>query len=169
MKVVLAAVIAIASVGCASKYVPPEGTSPVVQRDINANYDAVWTAVVDKFASDLIAIKTIEKDSGIIAAEKPIAVPAEWTQYVDLGTLNGVRIGTTDDARFLGATMTYNVFVRRMDPSRQQVTVNAGWRGGVLYYDGWKGIWQQVGNVAAVSTGAFERGFLDDIQRRVKP
>ena len=55
------------------------------QRTFDATFDKVWEAIVAYFAKNNISIETIEKASGIIAAQKIFSTAQEAIQYVDPG------------------------------------------------------------------------------------
>jgi hypothetical protein len=95
---------------------PPPKLSPLPTRSTVAagEYDKVWDNVVDFFASRNIAIKTIAKDSGIVAAERA-------------GFDNSVAICDERLLRDFRKIASFNVRVQR-GGSEQRVTVNSEYR-----------------------------------------
>lgn len=81
--------------------------------------DAVWANLVEYFASSNIAIKTIEKDSGIIYAERMFARGMELSNYADCGA--------AAMAAPVGGAADLNVFVRETSTG-VNATVNVRYR-----------------------------------------
>ena len=114
------------------------GTQPVVTDfddsvTLAADYDTVWTAVIQLFAEGNWAIDMVEKDSGIIVTDRlGLDVPYEnLEKYADCGTimLNEKRTPST---------VKFNVFVKRVGDATA-VTINCGFRSlemsGIPTYD----------------------------------
>ena len=105
--------IAIAISGCAS--VPP---APLTRADtvVNASFGKTWDAVVDYFARSSIPVKTIDRSSGLIAAETTrlagdnsrFATCANWAR------------------KFNPEGASFNALVRG-DSTRSTVRVTASW------------------------------------------
>ena len=116
-KMIYAAALAISLSGCAS--LPTAG--PVERTvQVTKSKDVVWDNLIEFFASKNISIKTIEKDSGIVYAERTTSSAgglSEWTDCGSSGLDTPVRQG-----------LDLNVFVREIgtasDP-KTSVTVNA--------------------------------------------
>lgn len=66
-------------------YIFPKQRNIEKERLYNYKYDEVWESVVHSFASKNIPIKTLEKVSGIIVAEKMIDLSSEIEILVDVG------------------------------------------------------------------------------------
>ncbi|WP_453978583.1 hypothetical protein [Brevundimonas sp. Marseille-Q4549] len=116
-------------------------------RAIPLSKDAVWSNLVEYFAGGNIAIKTIEKDSGIIYAERMFARGNELSAYADCGT----------DAMSapVGGAADLNVFVRETGTG-VTATVNARFR--QTRASGWTGT---VSSTDCASLGSLERVILD--------
>lgn len=96
--------------------------SPVI-RDataVNASFGRTWDAVIDVFAEQNIPIRTMERASGFIAAERTnIAYdtpedPAYGEQFADCGTVGRIVL--------IPGSATYNIVVRG-DSTRSTVKV----------------------------------------------
>lgn len=115
--VMIAAIGALSLAGCA--------TAPLVvpvERSVETTKtkDQVWTNLIEFFASNNISIKTIEKDSGIVYAERTFSGTGGMREWADCGA--------NMMAPPIRQTMDLNVFVREAGPStspKTNVTVNA--------------------------------------------
>lgn len=135
---ILFALICVAS--CAS---PPKTTVFDKSRTYDLSKDAVWEDLLSFFTSNNIQIKTIEKDSGVIYAER-----------------SGVDASMADCGQVpLAAEMvrsgTLNVFVRPAG-SKTQVTVNSDFKI-VRMFD------NQTYTAPCNSTGLLEKSILESI------
>lgn len=72
-------------------YTPPEKTSFENSRTYSENYDQVWKACVAVFAINNFQIKTMDKESGIIAAEA-FYNPSDMNEMVSTGKTTEVQI-----------------------------------------------------------------------------
>ncbi|MEO1035199.1 MAG: hypothetical protein AAFX44_06520 [Pseudomonadota bacterium] len=129
---------------CASTE-PPAEYSVTNQQIFQNDYDAVWNAVVEAFAVNNIAIKTIEKSSGIIAAER--------LGFGDDGMADCGKPGSF--VTFIEPQSDFNVLVRS-STSGTAVMVNAKFS--VYLVDNLDG--NDTGRFECSSTGVFERDFL---------
>ena len=121
---------------------------------INSDFDKTWEAVISYFASSNVPIKTLEKESGIIAAETQ-AFPEEW---VDCGSAGfGVK--------FLPPAIgTFNVFVKRESGGGSFVQVTASFS--IEKYDTFNN--RPMGHVNCNSTGYFEESLLEYVNLHIK-
>lgn len=103
--------------GCATPpaYIPFDNSSTV-----SLSKDEVWSNLVEYFATSNISIKTIEKDSGIIYAERMLAGPSEIASVASCGA--------NFMAPSVGATADMNVFVREEAGGATRVTVTTNFR-----------------------------------------
>lgn len=67
--------LAIAALSClltpaCYRYSPPKIAAPVKEVPVSAPFDRTWQAVIDVFAQSQIPIRTIDKSSGLVVAEK---------------------------------------------------------------------------------------------------
>ena len=69
-------------------YVPPEPKEIKSSRIYNFSYDEVWEGIISFFATTNISIKTLEKDSGIVVAEKSLDDSKEMKDFVDIGYID---------------------------------------------------------------------------------
>jgi hypothetical protein len=134
------AMIALGASSCAT---PPKQHAFDKSRLYATGKDAVWEDVISFFTGNNIQIKTIEKDSGVIYAER--------------SGVDGIMAdcGEAPLATEISRTGTLNVFVRPVG-GKTQVTVNAEFR--ILrMFD------NQTFTGACHSTGVLERSILDSI------
>lgn len=80
----------IAVLGCAST--PPAPPVPRTAVDVNASFGKTWDAVIDVFAARNISIKTLDRASGLIVAERQAVAPDEARSLADCGTAFGVQV-----------------------------------------------------------------------------
>ena len=115
-KAAMTAAAALCLSGCvtAPAYIPIENS-----RSISLSKDEVWSNLVEHFAAGNIAIKTIEKDGGIIYAERMFARGNEVSSFADCGAATF--------ASPVGGAADLNVFVREKDGG-VTATVNARFR-----------------------------------------
>ncbi|MGH2343511.1 hypothetical protein ACRC7T_18755 [Segnochrobactraceae bacterium EtOH-i3] len=107
----VASVIALAA--CAS---PPKETVFDKSNTFAVSKDVAWERLIMFFTENNIQVRTIEKDSGVIYAEKT-------------GFDNGYAdCGTNMLAPDLSRTATFNVFVRPVGGGKTQVTVNSEYK-----------------------------------------
>jgi hypothetical protein len=146
----------------------PNGVPAQLTLEVHAGFDAVWVAVIETFATSTIAIETIEKASGFVAAAQPIdfaGVP-DLVTLVDLGTLNGVWAASRVQAQpgQSSVRVRYNVFVHQGD-TRQLLRVNSTWTGSIAVQgvnSGGAIVPYQVA-LTGNSKGVFERRLLEMI------
>lgn len=69
------------------EYVPPKLIKIENERTYRAKFNKVWESIISFFAYSNIPIKTLEKDSGIIVAEKTLDDVREIEDLVDVGLL----------------------------------------------------------------------------------
>lgn len=110
-----AIVSALALSACAT---PPASYNVVNNRVVPESKDVVWERVVSFFATNNLSIKTIEKDSGIIAAERMISSPT-----TSGGILGWADCGVNAMAPARSQGIDLNVFVRPQGQATQ-ITVN---------------------------------------------
>lgn len=68
---ILLVVIAFGLVGCVT-YAPPQASAPepLPPALVRASFDRTWSTVIDFFADQAIPVKTLDRSSGYIAAER---------------------------------------------------------------------------------------------------
>lgn len=114
--------------------------------------DVVWANIVEYFAAEGIAVKTIEKDSGIIYAER---MQSAVTRLGLGGVGAEADCGSDPFARPLSQSLDLNVFVRPSAGGGTTVTVNARFR------ETRQAMGAQVVSVECASRGLLERDILD--------
>lgn len=142
-----------AALTCAALTMSACATAPTVynvqnSRTVGASKDVVWERVVEFFAMNNLSIKTIEKDSGIIGAERMIAAPSRNGMIGSWASCGSELLMTP-----VGQTADLNVFVR---PVAAGVTVSVNTRfSESRSFDG------PPVSVQCNSTGELERMILD--------
>lgn len=157
------------------QYLPPQGTPPKVSVDSPRPFDETWQAVIEAFAEANTSIKTVEKASGLISAERIIPAVEVAADYVDFGTLDRSDVATSASKppstwRSWASAMTYNVFLKRGTENACNLSVHTAWRGGIQYaeYNAWTGQTVITAiNLDGISTGRFEKDMLRNILRRL--
>ncbi|MRL69871.1 hypothetical protein [Brevundimonas sp. SPF441] len=146
-------VIAAALVSSLSACVTAPAVIPIENsRAIPLTKNEVWANLVEYFATSNIAIKTIEKDSGIIYAERMFARGNDLGGYADCGA--------AALAAPVGGAADLNVFVRET-ATGVNATVNARYRQSRM--SAWDG---SVGSTECASLGTLERSILDAAGKR---
>ncbi|MDE0645470.1 MAG: hypothetical protein OXH84_04435 [Gammaproteobacteria bacterium] len=140
--------------GCASLPQPKH-----IERsfEFDEPFEDVWESVIHFFSSNSIPIKTIEKDSGIIYAEKEYLLPNNVNDFAECPT-EGWELEASD---FLGMKM--NIFVSTHKDDTTKVTVN------LTYQRNYKNIWtDQIDPYECYSTGRMERLVYEEIEKYLK-
>jgi hypothetical protein len=107
----IAALLCASLGGCAT---PPQQHSFDKSQTYPSNFDATWMHLVQYFTSNNIQVKTIEKASGVLYAEKSFV---DYANFADCGK-PGIAL-------VLGTVATLNVFVvSQQGTSTSTVTVN---------------------------------------------
>ena len=115
------AVVAAALGGCVSYTTRPPGAAVLREpTTVNASFGRTWDAVIDVFAEENISIRTIERASGFIAAERTSIAydtredEAYGERLADCGTFGPIRL--------MPRSASYNIVVRG-DSTRSTVRV----------------------------------------------
>jgi hypothetical protein len=149
------AMLALAAAGCARPHISPLAPPPY-RAEVDAGYDATWTALVRAIARHNFSVRAIARDSGVIASEDlvtPIGL------YADCG-----RQG--DDRLEGEALVSFTLFVEPDGAGRTRVQINSlmrtqghrrGSSGGLRL--------QPVYQCA--STGRFEANLIDAVRELV--
>lgn len=127
-------------VSCAT---PPKNTVFEKAKIYDKSKDAIWEDLLSFFTSNNIQIKTIEKDSGVIYAER---------SGIDATMADCGQVPLAVDVQRSG---TLNVFVRSMG-SKTQVTVNSDFKVMRMFDN-------QTYIQACNSTGLLEKSILESI------
>lgn len=116
MKKKLYAAAAILVAGCASAPATYNFDNSAM---IAKSYDDTWSSISRFFTSNNIQIKTIEKDSGLIYAERSTQRPSTPGKIGDIGDCGspGMDISQVN-------TVQLNVFAQEAGPQQTEVTVN---------------------------------------------
>ncbi len=140
-------VLTVGVVGCGSVQAP---APPVPRTDVtavSASFTRTWDAVIDDFASQNVPIKTIDRTSGIVVAERLGVTPEVGRQWADCGS--DMFIG-----KLAPTSATYNVLVRG-DSTKATVRVTVRWtRVGMA-----RGLSTQTVTEECGTTAVWESGF----------
>lgn len=149
MKRFTALAISLAAAACAA---PPALIPIDNSRTLGISKDEAWANAVEYFATGNITIRTIERDSGIIYAERMFGSGNEVAQFADCGTA-GMSVPTS-------TTVDLNVFVREAGDG-VNVTVNT--RFSQQRQSAWD---NSISSVECSSLGVIENRILDAVAGR---
>src|SRR5262245_21537897 len=107
----------LALAGCSRAYVAPVLPSAYTEQ-IDAPYETVWRALVRALARENVQIRTIARDSGVIASE---AVPTTIGLYADCGRFGDERVEGE-------AQLAFTIFVEAVSTAQTAVQVNTRMR-----------------------------------------
>jgi len=147
----------LAVTGCSRPFVSPLAEPPY-RNQTPAGYDATWRALVRALQTENVPLRTVAKDSGVIASDdfvSPIGV------YADCG-----RLG--EDTIEGEALVAFTVFVQPNGDSATELQINAKMRT-QAYRRGSSGKLKSDQVYQCVSTGRFEANLGDTVRRLVKP
>ena len=121
---------------------------------LDSDFDTTWESVIDFFSSRNIAVQTIERDSGIIYAERMYAGArnAEFARYADCGENPWVAP--------VSHSVSFNIFVRETDSGGSRVTVNATFNQTAMPIGG--GV---MSSYECNSRGRLEQDIIDAVRR----
>jgi hypothetical protein len=146
----------LALAGCSRAYVAPVLPSAYTEQ-IDAPYDAVWRALVRALARENVQIRTIARDSGVIASE---AVPTTIGLYADCGRFGEERV--EGDAQ-----VAFTIFVEAVTPTQTAVQVNTRMRTDT--YTRGTGAPKPRPGLPCASTGRWEANLLDSVRALLRP
>jgi hypothetical protein len=153
---VLAGLALVAAVGCSRAYVAPVLPAAYTEQ-IDAPYDAVWRALVRALARENVQIRTIARDSGVIASE---AVPTTIGLYADCGRFGEERV--EGDAQ-----VAFTIFVEALSSTQTAVQVNTRMRTDT--YTRGSGPPKPRSGLPCASTGRWEANLLDTVRTLLRP
>lgn len=144
---------------CGRPYVSPILAGPH-RETFDAPMSTVWQAMIRVFAKENIPVKTISRDSGVVASDD---LPTTIGLYADCGNFGGSRVEGQ-------ALVNFTIFVQPLDSTHTQVQINTKMRT-ELY--GWSalfggGVKPRVPLVCS-STGRWEANLMDAIRAAVGP
>lgn len=151
-------------VGCATA---PQVFEVKNSRTYAVSKEVIWDRLIRYFATSNIQVKTVERDSGIIYAEKEINgnVPVEWSVRGRVGD------GLADCGKDIMATpaaqsIQFNVYVRDLGAAASSATVTASFRESYQGMNTLYGYYSPPAPRACNSTGVLEGLILDQLDRR---
>jgi hypothetical protein len=128
---------------------PPASHSVTRSKTYPLAKDAVWESLMAWFTTNQLAIKTIEKDSGVVYAERI---------YATADAFSGADCGKDEMAPPFERIGQFNVFVHPVDAANTQVTVNS------TFIEHRRSAWDgSIITAGCVSTGALENSILTAI------
>ncbi|MHA1331777.1 MAG: hypothetical protein ACTSR2_11940 [Candidatus Hodarchaeales archaeon] len=113
LKVLLLGLLCIFFLGCATAP-PPRQIQNIFT--VEADFDKVWTALIDTFADLQVPIENMEKDSGLIITDWIDITGQTNEDYCDCGGL-----GIFSEVARLGK---FNVFVKKLTENSCELRVN---------------------------------------------
>jgi hypothetical protein len=146
----------LALAGCSRAYVAPVRPSAYTEQ-LDAPYDAVWRALVRALARENVQIRTIARDSGVIASE---AVPTTIGLYADCGRFGDERVEGDADVAF-------TIFVEAVSATQTAVQVNT--RMQTDTYTRGSGPPKPRPGIPCASTGRWEANLLDTVRALLRP
>ena len=152
----LAGLALVAAVGCSRAYVAPVLPAAYTEQ-IDAPYDAVWRALVRALARENVQIRTIARDSGVIASE---AVPTTIGLYADCGRFGEERV--EGDAQ-----VAFTIFVEAVSSTQTAVQVNTRMRTDT--YTRGSGPPKPRSGLPGASTRRWEANLLDTVRTQLRP
>jgi hypothetical protein len=124
---------------------------------IDAPYEVVWRALVRALARENVQIRTIARDSGVIASE---AVPTTIGLYADCGRFGDERV--EGDAQ-----VAFTIFVEAVSATHTAVQVNTRMRTDTYARGG--GPPKLRPGLPCASTGRWEANLLDTVRTLLRP
>ncbi len=104
------------------RYMPPTPSNPQNTFEIEAPFDVVWPTVVRVYADRNIGIKTIEKDSGLIASDSMLLNTNEFLNYMDPGRY--VDQSGRYRMEMVNPKLYTNIFVEELSGNNTSVRIN---------------------------------------------
>ena len=123
---------------------PPAQHAITNTQTYNEDFDTTWNHLIQYFTTHNIQIKTIEKASGVLYAERAFVVAADFASFADCGSPGLFTI--------LGTSASLNVFVVKSG-NATMVTVNTAYKQN-LQFD------RNLRSVDCTSTGGLEAQIL---------
>jgi hypothetical protein len=146
----------LALASCSRAYVAPVLPTAYTEQ-IDAPYDAVWRALVRALARENVQIRTIARDSGVIASE---AVPTTIGLYADCGRFGDERV--EGDAQ-----VAFTIFVEAVSATQTAVQVNTRMRTDT--YTRGSGPPRPRSGLPCASTGRWEANLVDTVRTLLRP
>jgi hypothetical protein len=158
-RLIAVAAFAVVLAGCVT---PAQTFTFERSREYSASKDVVWERLMRYFATNSIQIKTLEKASGVVYAERQFSgnAPVEWSERGRIGDL--ADCGKDFMAIPEMHAMTLNVFVRDLPGGRSSATVNVLFHETYADASGWG---DRPAPRQCNSTGEMERRVLDELNK----
>lgn len=120
---------------------------------IEADYDAVWSALIETFAELQLPIENMEKDSGLITTDW-----IEFTGQTNEGYCDCGGLGINIEVNRLGK---FNVFVKKVTENSSEMTVNCMYEQTIRFGD-------TVNRRKCISTGNLEQEMRDLVTSKIR-
>lgn len=165
--VILFAVCFTACSGSSAEYEMPKDRVIEKQKTINKSYDIVWQEVVDWFAFHNSPIKTLDKNSGLIASDYNLSVE-QTKEYIDCGKVisgqtNAFGVEVTF-MRYENPKGNFNILIKKIDETSTKVTINFFSESELNQYNR-QGSQVYSQKVTCVSKGILEKEIFDAISK----
>ncbi len=167
MKQLIVPAVVLGMLGCVT-YVPPQvkTTEPLPAASVRASFDRTWTTVIDFFADQAIPVKTLDRSSGYIAAERLGA--GNNLDWADCGKI--VNAPARDGGGPVAPQQAvFNVRVRG-DSASSTVQVVARWMAVATAQvaSGFGSRTKAYNETECVTTGVWETAAIREITRRAE-
>jgi hypothetical protein len=161
--------VAFGLVGCV-KYVAPQtpAPEPLPPAPVRASFDRTWRTVIDFFADNAIPVKTIDRTSGYIAAERIGA--GNNLMWADCGRVTGALLSEREGGGPVAPQQAqFNVRVRG-DSVSSTVQVVVRWMAiaTATVASGFGSREKAFGETECVTTNVWEREAIREITRRAE-
>ena len=143
-----------------SSYEPPRDYTVQKEATINKSYDITWQNVVDYFATHNTPIKTMDKNTGLIATDYNLTV-SEALKYMDCGTA-GNSIGAHQ--RIESQSGNFNILLKKIDDNSTKITVNVFFNS-MLNTLNDNGITVNSEKINCNSKGVLEKELIDNLSK----
>lgn len=153
MKVLIAIVLSLTMISCAS-YQPPKEYHFDKSKIINKSYDEVWTKVIKWFAENNTPIKTMEKVSGFIATEYQLSTNSS-TDCLDCGTKGFYQI-------FKSYTGNFNIHLEKISDTQTKITISTFFKANIETINAISGQ-KSSSQIDCNSTGVLEKSLLNSL------
>lgn len=157
--------VAMLFASCSPKIYTLQGTYNVTKyTETTSSYDEVWDKVIDFFATNNISISTIEKSSGIIAANDVVFGQSNLSMEDKMGVIQNpnawfVMAYNKNNTKPLSVQCSLNVRVSETQNGKVSITINIGNITGKVINSSIAGLMVYSANFK--STGVFESTLLD--------
>lgn len=126
---------------------PPVKKEIENKRTFGGSYDLIWSKIISKVASDGMAIRQTDKESGIITFDH-VPDTKFYSAYLDCGNVNNAAVNLRP--------ISLNVIVQKGVSQTVTVNLSGGWVLNSVYN-------YKLGESICYSTGKFEKELFDHV------